>query len=264
MKKLLRSAAFLLLVFSCSFLVCKGQPFITADDTTTFCYGDSVHLCINPVYSSYLWNNGNTTRCITVTQSGSYFPWLIDSLGHIDTTLALNPLSVVVHHISVPLISQYSYLLRVTPTFTSYQWYINGQIYPGGIQQNICPFESGNYSVHVTDSNGCVGISNIIEFTIFGTNPNHVYIFCNYRTLTASSGYYNYQWYLNDTLIPGATSQTYQAVQSGTYQVEANFPNSCSITSPYFLFNNNSPCYAGIDDNNIIKNFTLSPNPFTQ
>ncbi len=47
-------------------------PVITAIGSTTFCLGDSVQLQ-GSGGNSYLWNNGDTTASIFVTQSGSYY-----------------------------------------------------------------------------------------------------------------------------------------------------------------------------------------------
>jgi hypothetical protein len=44
------------------------KPFITADDTLTFCDGDSVHLTSN-IATNILWSNGSTAQTITVFAS---------------------------------------------------------------------------------------------------------------------------------------------------------------------------------------------------
>lgn len=46
-----------------------------------------------------------------------------------------------------------------------------------------------------------------------------------------SSAATSYQWYLNNSAIPGASGQTYNAVQSGSYTVQTTDANGCSLTS---------------------------------
>ncbi len=50
----------------------------------------------------------------------------------------------------------------------------------------------------------------------------------NILTSSVASGY---QWYLNGTLIPGATGQVYVATQSGNYTVVVTDANGCTATS---------------------------------
>jgi PKD repeat protein len=48
----------------------------------------------------------------------------------------------------------------------------------------------------------------------------------NAQTFTASGGQ-SYQWFVNGSVIPGATSATYAASQSGTYSVQSVSANNC-------------------------------------
>jgi len=46
----------------------------------------------------------------------------------------------------------------------NYQWFINNQILPAEVGETIIPLLNGNYSVRVTDENGCVNISENYPF----------------------------------------------------------------------------------------------------
>ena len=48
----------------------------------------------------------------------------------------------------------------------SYQWYLNGTLLTSEISSTITPITSGNYSVQVTDANGCSGTSSSFNFVI--------------------------------------------------------------------------------------------------
>lgn len=53
--------------------------------------------------------------------------------------------------------------------------------------------------------------------------------------LTASEGP-NYQWYLNGESIPGANSQSFLPASSGSYFVQVNYANGCTVSSHAFDF----------------------------
>jgi dienelactone hydrolase len=56
-----------------------------------------------------------------------------------------------------------------TSTAVSYQWYFNGNLLPNETGQSIAVVtSSGNYSVVVSDVNGCYGTSQPVNFTIIG------------------------------------------------------------------------------------------------
>ncbi len=64
------------------------------------------------------------------------------------------------------------------------------------------------------------------------------------------------QWYFNGNPIPGATSQTYTATQSGPYAVQTTNANGCSATSTVFNFIN-----TGIEIVEVQNTLLLVPNP---
>ena len=79
----------------------------------------------------------------------------------------------------------------------------------------------------------------------------------NGNVLTASSAT-TYQWYVDGVLIPGATSQTYTATQSGAYVVRVTDSNGCWFS------------YSSLFDHSVITDissfdnsfrFTVYPNP---
>ncbi|MBB1287269.1 gliding motility-associated C-terminal domain-containing protein, partial [Flavisolibacter sp. BT320] len=82
----------------------------------------------------------------------------------------------------------------------------------------------GKYFIKATNSGGCFTIKPV-TVSVLPTQPGTILLqgpplVCNGRsiTLTASPGT-AYQWYLNDTLITGATGRTYNAIVGGSYSV---------------------------------------------
>jgi len=85
-----------------------------------------------------------------------------------------------------------------------------------------------------------------------------LHIVSNGDTLSVNTPYTNLQWYLNGTLIPGATDDTLIASSSGGfYTVQALTPIGCSIES-----NRIGIVHVGSDQiSSSPNNLTLYPNP---
>lgn len=65
-----------------------------------------------------------------------------------------------------------------------------------------------------------------------------VAISVNGDTLSTALPYSTYQWYRNDTLLPGATNAMHVAVANGTYTVDVTDGSGCSgISAPYTITN---------------------------
>lgn len=63
-----------------------------------------------------------------------------------------------------PHISQSGTVLSTTGT-GSYQWFLEGTAISGAINQTYTPNQNGNYTVMITDVNGCKGLSSIFNIT---------------------------------------------------------------------------------------------------
>ncbi|MEJ8802479.1 S8 family serine peptidase [Pontibacter sp. H249] len=85
--------------------------------------------------------------------------------------------------------------------------------------------ESGNYTVTVTNENGCSTTSAATTVTV-NELPSKPVITQNGAELTSSAAAGN-QWYLNGSAIQDATEQVYTATASGNYTVRVTNANSC-------------------------------------
>lgn len=120
----------------------------------------------------------------------------------------------------------------------------------GSTADSIFVTTSGTYTLTITDLNGCSDTdTSVINFTPL---PMPV-ITISGDTLTCNSGFVSYQWNLNGTAIPGATSQSYVATTSGIYSVTVG-ANFCSNTSDTTFV------LVGIRQA-LPTSFTLAPNP---
>lgn len=92
------------------------------------------------------------------------------------------------------------------------------------------PSTSASYTVTGTDINGCTGMSTTTTITVNAIPPttitttNNVICGTGSSVLTASAGA-NYQWYKNNVLLIGDTTQNYTATATGNYK--AAITNSC-------------------------------------
>ena len=156
-----------------------AQPTISANGPLEFCAGESVTLCVEPEYHSYLWCSGSTTQCITVIESGDYCALVVDSLGNVDSTLVDSAITIVVHE-PEPIVIQSGASIICVNEFVSYQWFFNGDTIPGATDSVYLPDASGVYVVSVVDEFGCNGSSIYWEFFPAPDGINET----NYQPLT--------------------------------------------------------------------------------
>lgn len=80
--------------------------------------------------------------------------------------------------------------------------------------------------------------------------------------LSISSSYGNYQWFYNGQAISGATSSSFNAVDSGNYMVTFENNCACQYTSIVYTYDPNHPGGTSILDVNANNNvFSIFPNP---
>ncbi|MCW3102985.1 MAG: hypothetical protein JWO09_1425 [Bacteroidetes bacterium] len=138
---------------------------IAPESTTTFCEGGSVTLDAPAGMNSYLWSDGTSSQSITVSLSGSYYVIVNNSCGS-DTSSITN---VIVHPLPSAAITASGSALN-SSSVTGNQWYLNGNIIPGATAQSLNLMQDGNYTVTVTDSNGCSASSDPITINTLEIN----------------------------------------------------------------------------------------------
>ena len=140
-------------------------PALTATGSTTLCIGDSVGLTASNATTgitslSWMLNTtvlSSTANPIYVKASGPYTAKVTDNNGCKATTA---PTNVFVNPLPVAVITQDIPNNELsTTTFVAYQWYKNGVAISGATSQKLKVYSNGNYTVEVTDANGCKGMS---------------------------------------------------------------------------------------------------------
>ncbi|MCT4602281.1 MAG: hypothetical protein N4A59_05120, partial [Marinifilum sp.] len=190
-----------------------------------FCQGDSVVLSANYSGGTYLWNTGETTQSITVKSAGNYAVDVTDingCTGYDNVNVTVHPNPVINLGPDLITCDGVDVMLDAGHPGSTYFWN-NGETL-----QAILTSISGNYSVVVTDINGCVGMddANIIVNLPPTVNLGADQEICSGGTITLDAGNAG-STYLWST---GATTQNITVSTSGNYSVVVSDANGCSAT----------------------------------
>ena len=107
------------------------------------------------------WSGSSTTDTLDVVagpNNGTIKVTAINSCGASDTV----SLAVSVNAAPVPMISRNGNILSVSQTFNDYQWHREDAPINGATNPTLALSQNGDYTLVVTGTNGCKGISNQI------------------------------------------------------------------------------------------------------
>lgn len=213
--------------------------------TGTLCEGTTATLDAGAGYDSYSWSNSGTDQTTTVDEGGNYS--VIVTLDGCSSFASAEVDYIPTPQPDIEIVGELCagniVMLDAGPGFTSYSW--TG----GALTQSIPVNQNGTYSVIVYEGD-CFGsdsqVVTFIALPVPGINQNGNVLICDATGV-------NYQWFFNGQPISGATSQTYNATQSGNYSVMI-LDGSCSEESDDFAF---------VYDNvwELDPTFALYPNP---
>ena len=189
---------------------------------SNFCAGTSTLLIAQAGFTSYAWQNNETTQTTTVTAGGTYTLTVTDFNGCIGTN------TVTVNEIALPtpnITGTMAFCIGASTTIDAGAGYSNYAWAPSGGTQVVTVNAVGTYTVTVTDANGCTGTD---EATV-ANNPNPTptisgaLSFCEgfSSTLTANAGFTNYVW-STSTQAPSIT-----VTDGGNYAVTVTDANGC-------------------------------------
>ncbi|HEV2722150.1 MAG TPA: hypothetical protein VG323_19165, partial [Thermoanaerobaculia bacterium] len=227
-----------------------ATPTITPGSATTFCAGGSVTLTSSSATGNQ-WNlNGNpiggaTGTTYNATATGNYTVTVTNGSGCTATSSAtavtVNPLppTPTINAGGPTTFCAGGSVTLTSSSATGNQWKLNGSPIGGATGTTYIANASGNYTVTVTDGNGCSSTSAPTSVTVNPLPPTPTInaggptTFCagGSVTLTSSSASGN-QWYINGNPIGGETGNTYVATATGNYTVIVTDGNGCvSATS---------------------------------
>jgi PKD repeat protein len=110
------------------------------------------------VPSSSTLQNPTATYAAAGTYTVTLFAYNANGYTSYSSAIVVNPLP------AVPTITQNGYQLTSSPA-AAYQWYFNSVLIPGATQQTYTALQDGDYSVVVTDANGCTNVSALLNVT---------------------------------------------------------------------------------------------------
>lgn len=207
---------------------CSAITTVTANGPTTFCSGGSVTLDAGSGFLSYLWSNNATTQTINVTSGGVYSVTVTNSGGCLafanSAVIVVNPLPpapIITPGGATSFCQGGSVSLIGTAGLTSYLWST------GATTQSIIANSSANYSLTVTNSNGCSASSTSTQVVVNSLPTPAIAgasTICAGGTsvLDAGTGFNIYSW------STGASTQTIAVALAGTYSVTVTNSNGCT------------------------------------
>lgn len=115
---------------------------------------------------TFLWSNGATSEDLTGLTAGTYSVTVTDASGCTGT----QSFTVGTFAAPSPAITATGNVLNSVQTWSSYQWLFNGGNISGANANTYTATQNGVYSLMVTDSNGCSGVSDTVHVVLEGIN----------------------------------------------------------------------------------------------
>ncbi|NNC84267.1 MAG: T9SS type A sorting domain-containing protein, partial [Flavobacteriales bacterium] len=148
----------------------ETERFYEAGEDLASCLGDTLTLDAGPGYLDYAWSNGVDSQHTQVTYTGDYIIQIMDTREcHDEDTI----------HVEfyppppTPSIEVNDYVLTTTASGIL-QWYLDGEIIPGATGNTLEAEVSGDYTLEVTDVNGCSTVSATVTLTGVGLSDSLV------------------------------------------------------------------------------------------
>ena len=205
---------------------------VTAASSTSICQGESVTLQASGGFASYAWSNGLTNQNIIATTAGSYTVTGTTSDGCSTTssattvTVNANPVATITNAGSSVLCAGDSTTLSAPSGMSAYLWS------DGSTSQSLTTATAGNYSVTVTNADGCSATSAATAITASSiTAPtvtsNGVLEFCDGGSvsLAVPLGYSSFMW------SNGSGFSQVMVTTSGDYYAQVMNADGCSANS---------------------------------
>ena len=148
------------------FVLVNALPIVSIVGNDSICAGDTLSLVASGG-TSYLWSTSHMTSSILVSPSASssYTVTATDNNGCNGTASHNVTVSALP---ATPVIMQNGNQLSTTAGFATYQWYLNGSPIAGATAATHNGTQSGDYTVVVTNAQGCSASSSVFSFIFVG------------------------------------------------------------------------------------------------
>ena len=141
---------------------------------TSICEGETITLDAG-LFASYLWSNDTTSRTIEINSEGKYIVTVTDENGCISTdsiSVNVNPVPIVYIGNDTSIAVNDTLVLSSNAGFSSYIWNTDETTMSITVIGDESNTGEQEYSLQVTDENGCVG-SDVILVNITGIDALH-------------------------------------------------------------------------------------------
>ncbi len=137
----------------------------------------------------------------------------------------------------------------------TYRWLKNNAVLNAATDSMFVAWSDGSYNVIISNRYRCADTSDPVTVTEL---PVPVPVITESGGILSTGAFDTYQWYINNTLIPGATSQTYMPIIGGNYTVAVTDGNDCAGTSVIFPYLNTD----NVEETGVIsRQVKVYPNP---
>ncbi|MBK8722032.1 MAG: gliding motility-associated C-terminal domain-containing protein [Saprospiraceae bacterium] len=202
----------------------KPSPAISGN--LTICKGESTNITVNSSFAKYEWIDGSVTPSINVTKGGVYSVTVTNAGGCTGTAqvnVVENPLPTPTISGNLTICEGATTTLSANSGFAGYSWNTNETT------ASIDVTKSGNYTVTVSDANGCRNTKSVD--VVVNPNPKPtvggILSICdgNSTTLSVASTYQNYIW------SSGENTFQINVTKAGDYLVTVTDSKGCKGTS---------------------------------
>jgi hypothetical protein len=220
---------------------------INSNGPSSICNGNTVQLIGNV---DGIWNNGNSSTTITVSNAGSYYVSNSNTCGTVNSNIINITIDSLPSASVIAAIGSTEICFGSTAILTGN---VNGIWSNGETSPAIAVTSTGTYSVSNTNGCGTV-VSNQISVTVLPQIITPIVTQVGYA-LQTTAGYASYQWFNNTMPITGETNTSFTPTASGDYYVLVLDSNGCQAQSVMYNF-----VYVGELELTTSKT-TLLPNP---
>ncbi len=217
-------------------------PQVTIQGSPSICTGGSTVFSVSGNFPQVAWSNGQTTPTITASQPGTYAVTATDANGCTATasqSLAIgSSLTPDIAAAMQPCLGTAN--LNAGAGYVNYLW-SNGATTPTIAVAQVAIGQAATYAVTVSDASGCTGTA--IESVSFPALPqvqvNGPLAICagGMATLSVTGNYSVISW--SNPI--GASGQSINVSQAGTYSVTVTDANGCTATDSQPLVVNPAP-----------------------
>jgi gliding motility-associated-like protein len=259
------------------------SPVVNLGNDTTFCAGYVDNITVSePAGSTFLWSDSTTDSTFAITTAGTYWVAVTSAgcIGYDTVTVNVTPAPVFNLGNDTTICNNMPITLGATnPNATGYIWSVDSTIvvYQGSYSQTdsmraltdsdayMTTNTGGIFSLTIVTAGGCSYTDTISIISQPG--PNIMFniprfdTLCKTKPFVIDPGFYTGINYLWNT---GATSESLEVNEGGTYWVTVSTANGCSATDTVSIKMNEVPNSGTLgDDTTLCNDQEIMLPPFT-